>query len=404
MYRTLPHPLLHLLLLLAAAGCATTAALPPLAVEAPADIAQRGIVHRAEHRAAGPWSIHVVEVDPRVCGVSIGTVKGGDRLDGVETTSTLTRRAGARVGINADFFRAQPFGVVEGPQVAGGEVVATAGNHGPSVSTRFAAAQGVFGVTADGIPFVGEGRIEGSVRVRRGTAPLARVNAPPGPDSLALYGRFAGDSTPGDDGVIEVVLHPFHPTTTAGDMVGGVVVAVDTLPSGVPIPRGGAVLAARGTARTTLRELAPGDTVWWTLPVRGAPGRVAELVGGFPLLLLDGRRVLERVPTIRPAFALEGHPRSAVAVRADGTVLIVAVDGRQPDFSVGMTLPELTDLLLELGAVDALNLDGGGSTTLVVDGRIVNRPSDPVERAVTNALVVREVPGACAAGDRSPPG
>jgi exopolysaccharide biosynthesis protein len=107
--------------------------------------------------------------------------------------------------------------------------------------------------------------------------------------------------------------------------------------------------------------------------------------------------VLHRVPTIRPAFATERHPRSAVAVRADGTVLLVAVDGRQPGHSVGMTLPELTELLVELGGTDALNLDGGGSTTLVLRGRIVNRPSESSgERPVTNALLVLgPAPGDC---------
>jgi exopolysaccharide biosynthesis protein len=78
-----------------------------------------------------------------------------------------------------------------------------------------------------------------------------------------------------------------------------------------------------------------------------------------------------------------------VAVREDGIVLLVVVDGRQEGYSVGMSLPELTDLLLELGARDALNLDGGGSTTLVTERGIINRPSDPEERPVANVLLAR---------------
>jgi exopolysaccharide biosynthesis protein len=76
-------------------------------------------------------------------------------------------------------------------------------------------------------------------------------------------------------------------------------------------------------------------------------------------------------------------------VRADGRILLVAVDGRQPAKSVGMTIAELTALLLELGAVEAINMDGGGSTAMVVRGRVVNSPSDPAgERPVGDALLV----------------
>ena len=69
----------------------------------------------------------------------------------------------------------------------------------------------------------------------------------------------------------------------------------------------------------------------------------------------------------------------------------------QPGFSVGMTLPELAALMRRLGAADALNVDGGGSSTMVVGGRVLNRPSDATgERAVANAIaVLGPAPGSC---------
>ncbi len=88
-------------------------------------------------------------------------------------------------------------------------------------------------------------------------------------------------------------------------------------------------------------------------------------------------------------FADARHPRTAVGVRADGRILLVTVDGRQPEKSVGMTIAELTALLIELGAVEAINMDGGGSTTMVIDGKVVNSPSDLTgERPVGDALLV----------------
>ena len=394
MNRTTANLRIHsLALLLALAGCASGGAGAQVAAPAAAP-AEPGIVHRFEQRPEGPWAIHVVEVDSRACGVSIASVKGGDRVEGVEATSAMAARTGAVVAVNADFFRARPFGVVEGPQVAGGEVVAAEGSYGPSVSARFSTPQAVFGVGRDGRAFVGAGSVVGSAWWRGGGAALARVNAPPGADSLALYNRFAGGATPMDSGAVELLLRVVRASAAAGDTGVAVAVRLDTLPAGVAIDDDAVVLAGRGGAAAALRAVAPGDTVRWTLPVRGAPGAVAELVGGFPLLLAEGRPVLDRVPSIRAAFALERHPRTAVGVRGDGRVLLVVVDGRQPGHSEGMTLPELTGLLLELGAANALNLDGGGSTTLVVAGKVANRPSDPVERPVTNALVVRSEGGA----------
>jgi exopolysaccharide biosynthesis protein len=83
------------------------------------------------------------------------------------------------------------------------------------------------------------------------------------------------------------------------------------------------------------------------------------------------------------------HPRSLIGFDADTSHLfIVAIDGRSPA-SVGMTLAEAAEFLRGLGVAHALNLDGGGSTALLIDGRVVNRPSDPQgERNVANALLI----------------
>ena len=94
------------------------------------------------------------------------------------------------------------------------------------------------------------------------------------------------------------------------------------------------------------------------------------------------------------------HPRTGVGIRGDGKLILAVVDGRQPGYSVGMTTVELGGLFKWLGAVTAMNMDGGGSSTMVVNGRVTNRPSDSTgERAVTSALLV--LPGADA-GEPTP--
>ncbi|MDD8025367.1 MAG: phosphodiester glycosidase family protein, partial [Acidobacteriota bacterium] len=106
-------------------------------------------------------------------------------------------------------------------------------------------------------------------------------------------------------------------------------------------------------------------------------------------LLAEGKSIASEAAAFADGFYATRHPRTAIGVRADGTIVLAAVDGRQPGLSVGMTIPELAGLMVDLGCVDALNLDGGGSTTMVVKGEVVNSPSDPGgERAVSDALLV----------------
>lgn len=88
------------------------------------------------------------------------------------------------------------------------------------------------------------------------------------------------------------------------------------------------------------------------------------------------------------AFVTDRHPRTTIAKLNSGKLLLVTVDGRQHSISVGMSLPMLAELLLALGAVDAIKLDGGDSTTMVVRDKVVNRPFDqtgerPVQRRNT---------------------
>lgn len=118
-----------------------------------------------------------------------------------------------------------------------------------------------------------------------------------------------------------------------------------------------------------------------------APGGL-QVIGGYPVLLDGGVPRGDLGVAERPSFAAARHPRTAVGFDSAGNLLwLVVVDGRQAPRSAGMSLPELADLLLALGAEEALNLDGGGSSAMSLRGRIVNRPSDARgERTVANSL------------------
>lgn len=162
-----------------------------------------------------------------------------------------------------------------------------------------------------------------------------------------------------------------------------------------------------GTRRTSRRPAIAWDSarvprIGPATADEGAAAARLQVVGGFPELLDGGARVGDLEVGDRPGFAATRHPRTAVGFdpRA-GLLWLVVVDGRQLPRSAGMSLPELADLFLALGAADALNLDGGGSSVMTVDGRVVSSPSDATgERAVGNSLWLVRDGVACGDGQR----
>jgi hypothetical protein len=164
--------------------------------------------------------------------------------------------------------------------------------------------------------------------------------------------------------------------------------------SSAPIPPSGGVLMGTAGAADFLRALQPGDRLTIRIDLQGdgaAQWRtVQEAVAGGPWLIRNGKIVApEEMPGgfNLQTFIERRHPRTAVGRTKQGEVLWITVDGRQPH-SQGASLSELAQIMARYGAVDAINLDGGGSTTLVVRNLIVNSPSDGTERPVSNAWLV----------------
>jgi uncharacterized protein YigE (DUF2233 family) len=354
------------------------------------EIVAPGVRHEYRWEAAGPWAIHIADADLATCGVGVRTVKAMDRVAGRETTTQLAAHLSARSGrsvlvaVNADFFTLRaPQGVPLGAQVVNGEPL-----HANS-------GRPVFGMTADARPWFGVDRITASVRTMRGTSfPIGQVDVRPDSMRLALYNRFVGETTPSDTGAVEVLATIVRRARAAGDTMLVVARQVDTSSAGIPLGANDVVIAGKGRSAAFLRSgVAIGDTLAIALRWNDAPAPIAELVGGGTHLMRDGRSL---APFTGGADTLR-HPRTAVGTTRDGRLLLVVVDGRQGKYSAGMTLAELTTLMTRLGAENALNLDGGGSTAMVVNGRVVNRPSDPGgERPVANALgVVGPEPGTC---------
>lgn len=371
-----------------------------------------GVRYLFAWRAQGPWAIHVVEVDDRICHPRLAALKAGPPLSARALTSTLG--ATALAAVNGDFF-ALPAGTPVEAQAHAGEVLV-----GPSDRP-------VFSVSAAGYR-AGDVVIQGYAAVRGDTARIVQVNRPlagdrhhPPQGGAMFFTHWIGARTPVDSTGVSprtVAVRVLQEDARAGI---GVVMAVAD--SAMPLAAGQMVaVQGRGPARSWVERRVMGDTVRWhvalvaangtgarasLVPTATAPGRTApsaagdhmvaagndvveEAVGGFPLLVGGGHSILDQQTGIIPSFGPARHPRTAVGWTADDRRLVLAVvDGRQRPYSDGMSLAELTWLMLRLGVTDAINMDGGGSSAMVVRGHVVNRPSDAEgERAVGNILAL----------------
>jgi hypothetical protein len=366
------------LLVVAAILAASHAA--PAAAQTGRALLMPGVTYerQVQFTSHGPVAIHVL-VAPKPGGLwslrpalSNGAILGRERVTAMQRS--LSRDATV-AGVNGDLF-AWADGRPSGVLMQSG-ILATA----PSAD------RSSIGITADGTLRVDRIRMFATWRGIGQRRPLA-LNQPPGPNGVALFTPAWGPTTPAVPGATEAVLAPFPPTTPNVD-VSGPVVELKQTAGGTAIPPGGAVLVARGTGAQRLAAEAPvGTALVVRLRLNPDWAGVVEALGGGPVLVRAGKPVFRHFELFSTA-QLARNPRTAVGQLADGRILLVVVDGRQPGYSVGMTNFELAQTLVRLGAVSGSGLDAGGSSTMAFDGRLLNRPSDPGgEREVSEGLFV----------------
>ena len=328
-----------------------------------------------------PVSIWLLRMNPGAA--DLRAVLSNDAVVDTEIVPDMAARHGAIAAINAGFFLI-PSGDPAGIYKLRGQLVS---------DTR--RPRGALGIVRDatGPPLV-FGRVAATMELR-----LPRRGRP---DAVM---EIAGVDTTRQRGRLTLFTPAYHqhtdtPATGLEWVLQGkpLRVASGPLSAGkTPIPRDGYVLSFGGPRPPPpLQSLRVGtrvelDTNYAVIDGSEAAWAEADaIVGGAGLLLRDGRIITDwKVEQLAPAFAETRHPRTLVGTHADGSVWLVTVDGRQPKLSAGMSLAELRALAQRLGLKNALNLDGGGSTTMWVAGQIVNSPSDAAgARKVSDALIV----------------
>ncbi len=325
----------------------------------------------------GPVVMHVM-IGPRPQGLyRLRPVLSNGVIVGRERVTSMQRRFAASAtvaGVNGDLFTwatGNPSGVL----MQDGVLKSPPSSLRSSIGIDYAG-----GLHVDRVRFFGTWQ---GLRQRRR---IRGLNSPLTSSGTMLYTPSWGPATPAAQGTVEAVISPFPETIPGVDLSGPVIRVARG--GGTPIPPGGAVLVARGSEAPLLAAEAPvGQLVGVTTILRPEWTDMVDALGGGPVLVRRGRPVFRAFEEFPTDVLVPRQPRTAVGQRADGRILLVAVDGRQPGYSIGMTTFGLAQTLVRLGAVTASALDGGGSTTMAFDGKLLNRPSDPRgERAVSEGL------------------
>jgi hypothetical protein len=338
-----------------------------------------GVVHRHIVSKDGPWNIHVVAIDLSKQELDIESGRAFDSTKGRETTSSIARRKSSEAAtvlaaVNADFFN-MTTGENDLSQVIDGEIAK--GVKGPS--------RALFAFDYSRRPHIDKFVFDGFAITQRTQFPIGAVNALA--DSMVLLNHFVGSYLTKE---AESVLS-FKRVRRNGDTL--VAVMIRRLAVGEQTNIGDSILLVRaiGTKRRFLEEIATNDTIRFVLGFLPKTERIKSLVGGLPRIVVDGRNIAatDSLNGLSAKFVETKHPRTGVGFSKDGrTIFLIAVDGRQAS-SVGMSLIEFADCMIRAGCFQGLNLDGGGSTTMVVEGNVVNSPSDSKgERPVANVLLV----------------
>lgn len=342
-------------------------------------------VRYISYQLEGPFTLDVIEIDRTRADVNLVAWRSGGLMQtSLQMEDARSQGRDVLVGINADFYSFQSTLPI-GSQVTDGQWVY-------GVSSRRSHVL----VDQEGNVHFDPVRFSGAVLIDDTRLSLTGVNRHRASDQAMFYNaHFSPASSRSDSTGIELILEPVGSVNwSAGDEVPMRVVSRFDGYAG----SGHSFVISVGPEHPDFggyANLTTGSEIMVFLGINeGAYTGITQVIGGGGRILRNGGDATEEnteTEGIGEAFLQNRHPRTFVAVSQDReTIWLGTVDGRQTS-SVGMNFPEMAAFLLELGAWDAVNLDGGGSTTMVVGQEIVNSPSDATgQRAVSNILFIEQ--------------
>ncbi len=298
-----------------------------------------------------------------------GEVYDATAAKGRETVSNMVAESGAIGGVNGDFFQfgEDPGGDPTGLHMRAGEILSLPDDDMQWVWSRTRK------------PQMSRARLDLTLR-RAGAEPMPVLLNERVDGNEIVATTSSGAWTYGSGSFAAAIINlPKAGLLFAGGSLKGSVARVVESDRPIPVRPGQMAVAGMGKGADQVRALAPGMEVELAASAGDAYSWADQGIGGGPVLVRDGRIVVDRANDPR-------HPRTAVGTGSDGSIWHVIVDGRQA-MSVGASLKELAEIMIGLGCDKAFNLDGGGSTTLNLFGLVWNRPSGGVERLDANGIM-----------------
>ena len=340
-----------------------------------------GLTFHMEYDATTPRAIYALRYSISSAAVHAvpelaqGKIFADDDSKGRETVSQMVSRNGALGGINGDFF---PFtGDPLGLMVRKGQLLSE------PVKPRAA-----FGW---GVDTIGAAVINWHITLTaEGLDPLDvdGIDQQCAPNSCVINDPLAGIALSSKPATCVVVKPDTTPILNPEGHYTGVVQNVFSGSNSVPLGDEAFLVMGEGDKAAYLNGLQPGQKITIDVHTDGLDWtKISNAIGGGPMLVQGGHPFVDwQDEDFKPEFAQQRHPRSAVGRTAGGDIWFVAVDGRQTG-SAGATLAEMADIMVKLGCIDAINLDGGGSTDMTLFGMVLNRP---VEKEVGQEAVINE--------------
>jgi hypothetical protein len=319
---------------------------------------------RVQFTPHGPVVMHVLTA-PRPGGLySLRPILAGGTITGTETLTAMEQRLSPLstiAAVNGDLFNTKD-GHPSGMLVRGSVL------ESPPLAKRSS-----IGIALDGSLRVSlvslVARWQGNGQGR----PLL-LNQVSAPNAITLYTPAFGPTTPSRSGSVEAVFDSFPAVQPDTGLVAQV--AQQKSGGGTPIPPGGAVLVGTGSQAPVVQAEAPvGQTINARFILLPHWDDLSGAIGGGPALVRNGQPIFTVKEALDASQLMARSPRTAVGQTADGSILLVTVDGAQPGYSTGVSNFDLAQAMVQLKAVTAAALAPGTSSVMAFDGKLLSRPS-----------------------------
>ena len=325
--------------------------------------------------------VHTVEFDPTNSNLKLVSATKNGHVSGMKRLSEMANYVdaeGSRViaGINGDFYEisGKATGVPSGIFMADGEILI-------SPQSSYA-----FGMTAAGESVYGTVSLNRSITINGTDTELTSLNRYRDTNQLVMFTNRYGASTGASTQGVEVVLDIVSGEVASGSDLVMTVSEVKIGQGNTKLSDDQVVLSASGDKTSIIEALQVGQEVTATFELSSNFADVTTAIGGNGPLVDNG---------IAQNVGPEGvHPRTAIGTKEDGTIVFFEVDGRQPGLSEGLEMMQVANLMIEMGVVQAMNLDGGGSSTIIAklpgqqQATMINSGSDGYERSIGNGLLL----------------